>query len=143
MKSILVTFPGGKKVDAAFDGFVVHTDQSREHDGDGSAPEPFALFLASLATCAGLYALAFCRARSLSTDGLRLTQHNTFDAHGQLQRVHMTITLPRDFPARLTGAICTAVGACKVKKALGTPPELLVDTALAGARAHEDDGRTA
>jgi putative redox protein len=72
--SIHVTFPGGKRVDADFGTQVVKTDQSREHGGEGTAPEPFDLFLASLATCAGLYVLGFCNARGLSTDGIELTQ---------------------------------------------------------------------
>ncbi len=37
------------------------TDQGVEHGGGGAAPEPFDLFLASLGTCAGLYALRFCQ----------------------------------------------------------------------------------
>ncbi len=39
---------------------------------DGAAP--FDLFLASIATCAGIYALGYCRARQLSTEGLAVTQ---------------------------------------------------------------------
>ena len=64
---INVTFPGGKRVDAPFDGCVLHTDQSPEHGGQGAAPEPYDLFLASLATCAGAYGLGLCQARGLST----------------------------------------------------------------------------
>jgi putative redox protein len=45
---IIVTFPGGKRVDAQAGEFTLRTDQSRDHGGDGSAPEPFTLFLASL-----------------------------------------------------------------------------------------------
>ena len=62
------TFPGGKRVDAQADGFLLHTDQPRERGGEGSAPEPFTLFLASLGTCAGLYVLGFCQTRNIRTD---------------------------------------------------------------------------
>jgi hypothetical protein len=45
--SIRVHFAGGKRVDADLGEHVVNTDQSHEHGGDGTAPEPFDLFLAS------------------------------------------------------------------------------------------------
>ena len=60
-----IRFPGGKKVDAVYKGFTVKTDQPRGEGGDGSAPEPFDLFLASIGTCAGIYALSFCQARGV------------------------------------------------------------------------------
>ena len=43
---MIVSFPGGKRVDASFDGFRVETDQSEKNGGAGAAPEPFELFLA-------------------------------------------------------------------------------------------------
>ncbi|HEX3531204.1 MAG TPA: FAD-dependent oxidoreductase [Thermoanaerobaculia bacterium] len=70
--SLKVTFPGGVAVNAEYKGQIIHTDQPREHGGGGTAPTPFDLFLASLGTCAGFYALRFCQERSLPTDGLGL-----------------------------------------------------------------------
>ena len=49
-----IRFPGNKKVNADFDGFSLATDQPIEAGGDGSAPAPFDLFLASIGTCAGI-----------------------------------------------------------------------------------------
>src|SRR5690349_20320652 len=72
MRSMTVTFPGGKRVDARYDGFTIHTDQSPEGGGEGSAPQPFDLFLASIATCAGIYVKSYCDARAIATQGLEL-----------------------------------------------------------------------
>ena len=55
MSTMIVTFPGGKRVDAEYGGFTVRTDQPPQSGGEGSAPQPFDLFLASIATCAGIY----------------------------------------------------------------------------------------
>ena len=65
---IVISFPGGARVDADFGHLVVKTDQ------DGSAPSPFALFLASLGTCAGIYVLSFCQQRGLPTEDIRIRQ---------------------------------------------------------------------
>ena len=35
---ITMNFPGGKRVDALFDGFQVKTDQPKEEGGEGTAP---------------------------------------------------------------------------------------------------------
>ena len=127
MSSIHVTFPGGKRVDAIVEGRVLHTDQSREHGGDGSAPEPFHLFLGSLATCAGIYVLGFCQARGIATDGITLDQENTFDERGKLVSVRLDIHLPPDFPEKYVGAVRAAALGCKVKKVLADPPQIEVD----------------
>ena len=49
---IQVGFPGGQRVDARVRGFTIATDQSPEQGGDASAPQPYDLFLSSIATCA-------------------------------------------------------------------------------------------
>src|SRR5512140_2369253 len=68
---IEISFPGGKRVDAQFGPHLIRTDQSAEAGGEGSAPEPYSLFLASLGTCAGIFVLSFCQKRGLATEGLR------------------------------------------------------------------------
>ncbi|MCK5331318.1 MAG: osmotically inducible protein OsmC, partial [Candidatus Marinimicrobia bacterium] len=58
-----ITFPGGKKINAEYNGQIIKTDQAVASGGNGSAPEPFDLFLASIGTCAGIYVLGFCQQR--------------------------------------------------------------------------------
>jgi len=54
---MIIDFPGGARVDAHFGPYTVATDQPPAGGGEGSAPTPFAVFLASLGTCAGIYVL--------------------------------------------------------------------------------------
>ena len=63
-----ITFPGGARVDANFGGMTVKTDQPVQGGGQGSAPTPFATFLASIGTCAGIYVLGFCQQRGIPTE---------------------------------------------------------------------------
>ncbi|HEX2678777.1 MAG TPA: OsmC family protein [Polyangiales bacterium] len=121
-----VTFPGGKRVDARIAGKIIHSDQSVEHGGEGSAPEPFDLFLSALATCAGLYILGFCQARQLPIDGIKLVQRNHFDESSHLVHIDLEIVLPDDFPEKYRAAIVRAAAGCKVKKTLAAPPEFVV-----------------
>jgi putative redox protein len=48
-----ITFPGNKKVNSTYKGYTVQTDQPVAEGGDGTAPEPFDLFLSAIGTCAG------------------------------------------------------------------------------------------
>ncbi len=124
---LVVRFAGGRRVDVAGPGFVIHTDQSIAHGGEGTAPEPFDTFLAALGACAGAYVAAFCAARSIPLDGVRIDERCTFDATGKrLERVEMTLVLPSSFPQRHRAGVRAAVDACKVKKTLLAPPVLEV-----------------
>ncbi len=137
---IEVTFPGGKLVDAKIGDFTIRTDQPRELGGEASFPAPFELFLSSLATCAGIYALGFCQARGLSTEGLGLVQRHEYDAAGKrLLKVRLELTLPAGFPETHRAAIVRAVENCKVKKAIAEAPAFEVAVAggpTASAAAH-------
>ena len=130
-----ISVPGGKRVDSSFEGFVVKTDQPQKAGGDGSAPAPFELFLASIGTCAGIYVLAFCQARSIPAEGICLVQTSERDREsGRLTHVQIEIQLPPEFPEKYRDAVCRAADLCAVKKAIAAPPEFQV-TSLVGKRA--------
>ena len=124
-----VTFPGGKRVTAAFGGFEIATDQSVKNGGQGTAPEPFDVFLASLATCSGIYVLGFCQKRNIPYDGLRLIQSwDRDDKTKLLTTVRITIEVPSDFPEKYRSALIRVASQCTVKKTIESPPEFVVET---------------
>ena len=47
--------------------------QSKNEGGDGTAPEPYDLFLASIGTCAGVYVVIFCQERGIDTSQIKMT----------------------------------------------------------------------
>jgi ribosomal protein S12 methylthiotransferase accessory factor len=126
-----VTFPGGARVDAQFGPYTVKTDQPAHAGGEGSAPAPFALFLASLATCAGIYVLGFCQQRGLPTDGIQLVQRTERDPRtGLIGKVHMDIQVPPTFPGKYHEALIRAASQCAVKRHLEAPPTFDVRTVI-------------
>jgi len=133
MDDMEITFPGGKKVDARVGPHVVRTDQPVESGGEGSAPAPFSLFLASIGTCAGIYVLGFCRKRGIATDGIRLVQRARFDPEsGVLAGVDVDVVVPPAFPAQYRDALVRVAEQCAVKKAIQAQPEFAVRTVVAG-----------
>jgi ribosomal protein S12 methylthiotransferase accessory factor len=127
-----ITFPGGARVDARFSGFTVKTDQPAQGGGTGSAPTPFATFLASIGTCAGIYVLGFCKQRGLPTEGLKLMQRMETDrATGMVGKIALEIQLPPGFPDKYKTAVIKSAEQCAVKKHLEHPPVFEVTTTAA------------
>lgn len=132
MEDIEITFPGGKRVDALVGAYVVHTDQPVDAGGEGTAVAPFDLFLAALGTCTGLYVLAFCQARGISTDGLSLRQRVEINPATKLPNgIRIEVRLPSSFPEKYRTAVLRAAEGCKVKKTIAAAPS--IDVALAPA----------
>jgi putative redox protein len=99
---------------------------------EGTAVAPFDLFLAALGTCTGLYVLAFCQARGISTDGLSLRQRVEINPATKLPNgIRIEVRLPSSFPEKYRTAVLRAAEGCKVKKTIAAAPS--VDVALAPA----------
>lgn len=128
--NVNVTFPGGKKVDSQIGGgLVISTDQSPERGGEGSAPEPFDLFLASIASCAGIFALNFCHSRDLPTEGMNLSMRCIKDPEKKLfSKMILNLELPQDFPEKYRKSIVRAMELCAVKKHMMDAPEFDIVT---------------
>lgn len=125
--SIKVHFPGNKKVHAESNGFTIETDQPLKAGGDGTAPAPFELFLASLATCAGIYVKSFCDARSLDSTGITIDQSIKWDsAKNKIGEIIIDIKVPEDFPEKYHEALIRSADQCAVKKTIQDPPEFEV-----------------
>ena len=123
-KIIDVTFPGGLKVDAQIGDVKIPSDQPVSAGGDNSAPQPFELFLASLATCAGVYAVSFCRSREIDTEGMTLTMSCDFDPEvKRYTKMAIHLHLPDSFPEKHKKAIIRSMDLCTVKKHMLNPPE--------------------
>lgn len=130
---MVIDFPGGARVDAHFGPYTVKTDQPVQGGGEGSAPSPFALFQASLATCAGIYVLNFCRQRDLPTEGIRLVQRTVPDpGTGMVGRVELEILVPPTFPEKYHDALVRTASQCTVKKHIEHPPAFSVKTVVEG-----------
>lgn len=130
-KIINVSFPGGKRVDAQIGETVIKTDQSLKNGGAESAPKPFQLFLASIATCTGIYALEFCLTRKLSVEGLSLKMSCDREPEGKLYtRMIIDLRLPDGFPDKLVPAIIRSMDLCAVKKHIGNAPEFIIQTTM-------------
>ncbi len=123
-----ISFPGGKRVKAKIGEFEILTDQSKKSGGDASAPEPFDLFIASIATCAGIFALGFCQSRDISTEGMNLLMSCVRNEKKKMiSRITLHLTLPSDFPEKYHSGIIRSMEQCTVKKHMLDAPEFVIE----------------
>jgi putative redox protein len=132
---MIIDFPGGSRVDAHFGPYTVATDQPPA----GTAPTPFAVFLSSIGTCAGIYVLGFCRQRNLPTDGIRILQRIHSDPFsGMVQQIDLEIQVPPEFPEKYRDSLIRSAELCAVKKHLENPPAFNISTRVASVLAAAD-----
>lgn len=123
---IEVFFEGKKGVNARVRQHIVKTDQPVQAGGDDAAVTPFELFLASLATCAGIYIKGFCDQRGIPTDGIKIVQKHEFNEKGMASSVVLEIRVPKDFPEKYVPSLVSVAGLCKVKQHFAAPPAVSV-----------------
>ena len=127
---IKITFPGGKKVNAEFNGFIVRTDQPVKEGGENSAPAPYDYFLSSLGTCAGIYVLSFCQERKIPTGDISLVQRIEYgkreDGRTFIEKILLEIMVPPAFPEKYHKALIKVADQCAVKKTIMNPPPIEV-----------------
>jgi ribosomal protein S12 methylthiotransferase accessory factor len=123
-----IDFPGGQRVNASFQGFTVKTDQPVDSGGEGSAPEPFSLFLSSIGTCTGIYVLRFCQERNLPLDELKLVLSAHWNEETKLiDTITITIHTGSSFPEKYKSTLIKVAKLCTVKRQLETPPDIAVE----------------
>jgi ribosomal protein S12 methylthiotransferase accessory factor len=124
-----IFFPGGKRVYANYGGFTIETDQPVRGGGEGTAPAPSDLLLASIGTCAGIYALGFMQQRGIDPAGAKLVMRPQYNpAVGLIDHIELELTTPPGFPDKYRDAVINAIELCAVKKHLAQPPAFSVTT---------------
>ncbi len=122
-REMTVIFPGGSRISAQYKGFLIETDQPVYSGGEGTAPAPFDLFLASIATCSGYYVLSFCQKRGIPTEKayLKMTAKRN-PGTKRIEKISIAIQLPPEFPEKYRQAVLRAVDTCSVKEHILNPP---------------------
>ncbi len=123
-KQIEILFPGNKRVDARLGAFTVQTDQLKRNGGDETAVQPFDLFFISLATCAGISALEYCRENRLPEEGLavRLVA-SRHPRESRYDKVRIEVTPPEGLAKDQIERLLEAAGNCSVKRHIVHPPQ--------------------
>ena len=116
-----IVAPG--KVDAHFGDFTLRTDHPPAGDREGRAPEPFAIFLASLGTCAASFVAHELMEMNLPCEGVRIVQRQAFDESDHtIPAFRFEIEVPYVLPDAARAALLEAAEHCTVKRVMQACP---------------------
>lgn len=123
-----ITLPGGKKSYVHINGFKFETDLSIEKGGEGTAPDPYNMFLASIGSCVGVFVANFCDSHDISKDDITIAQNIDVDPDTNLlNKIDTVIHLPKSFPEKYRKACLKVATQCFVKKSIQGTPEFSMD----------------
>jgi len=123
-----VRLDGAKRVSTRIGNHEILTDQSVKAGGEDTAPAPFDLFLASIATCAGFFVQSYCANKQIDTAGIGIKLNTRRDPTSKkITTFVITIEIPPNLPAHLHKTLCKVAAQCAVTKTIESQPEFIVE----------------
>ncbi len=126
--ALKVTLDSGKLVSTQVGDHLIVTDQPEKQGGTNSAPAPYDLFLASIATCAGFYVQSYCENKNIDPSGIEITLDVTRNEKKSINGFVTTIHLPVEMPEKLHAVLKKVAAQCAVKKTIMNNPAFTVET---------------
>ncbi len=102
-------------------------DQPVEEGGQDQGITPVEMFVASLGTCVGYFAVRFCQRHNIQTDGLKISME--WDYAEQPHRVGaitVHLNLPADLEPTMKARLQKVLEGCTVHQSLIHPPKITV-----------------
>lgn len=129
---IHVEYLGNAQFEAETRGHKLICDQPLDNHGDDEGMTPPELLLASVATCAGYYAVQYLKARNLSTAGVRVhVSAGKAQQPARMDQFKVEIEAPSATDPQHLEGVRRSAEKCLVKNTLMHPPsiEIAVNTA--------------
>src|SRR4030042_982555 len=109
-------------------GHEVFTDQHQAEGGTDKAMTPAELFIASLGTCIGVYAVRFCKRHNLPTEGLKILMDWTVVKDPwRIGSIKADIHYPHDISDHEKKGLLRMAEACFVHETILHKPEIVVE----------------
>jgi len=125
---LLVNYLGNVQFEAETRGHKLICDQPFDSKGDDEGMTPPELLLASLATCAGYYAVEYLKARSLPKEGLRVRiWAEKAKNPARLGKFRIDVEAPGLTDPHHIEGVKRSVEKCLIKNTLLVTPEIEVD----------------
>jgi uncharacterized OsmC-like protein len=121
---VSATYLGGSKFEAEARGHRVICDQPVDNGGADEGMTPPEFLLASLATCAGYYAMRYLRTRGLPTEGIKIRVTAQKAAQpARLASFAIEVTAPGVYERHEAG-LFRALKACLIHNTLTGGPKI-------------------
>ena len=106
----------------------VRTDQHEKEGGTDQAMTPAELFIASLGTCIGVYAVRFCKRHNLPTEGMKVLMDWTVVKDPvRIGSIKAELRYPHNIPETERKGLLRMAEACFVHETILHKPEITVE----------------
>lgn len=124
MSLLELTFPGGHRTKSTIGGFEINTDYPKRLGGKESAPEPWYVFLASLASCQGIHIRNYCAEHNLPYEKIKVTLEPIVSESDPdwFTDFNLELLLPEGFPKEHIEPMLYAAESCRVVQHLCVHP---------------------
>jgi len=123
-----ISYTGGMRFDAQTQTHTIIVDQPKEGGGQDAGPTPPELFVASLGSCIGVYALWFCQKRKIPYEGMKVnvTWSKSTTPPARVDLIEAKIELPQGCPEEHKAALIESVEKCMVHNSIIHAPEITI-----------------
>ncbi len=127
-KEVTVEHLGGVQFEIKARQHSILCDQPPEKKGEDRGMTPPELMLASLASCAAFYAIAYLRKKELPTEGTRVrVTAEQVKAPARLDNFHITVELPPGLGEEHCRGAEDSVHHCLIHNTLLQPPSIALE----------------
>ena len=127
MSSVTVRHLEADRFTIAVGPHTLIVDQPVEAGGEGSAPTPTELFVASLASCVAHYARRYLARHDLPTEGLEVTaSYEIGKSPARVSDVQLQLRVSDAVPVERRDALLAVASHCTVHNSLTHPPSVQV-----------------
>ena len=126
MAEMQVEYKGGWEFRADSRSHSIIIDLPAQMKGEDKGMTPPELFIASLASCVGVYVVDYCKAQNISTDGLKVVA-NYEDVEGgpaRIGKISLEIVMPGGVPQEHRNPLMKMAAQCKVHNTICTLPDI-------------------
>ncbi|MFH1454139.1 MAG: OsmC family protein [Armatimonadota bacterium] len=103
---------------------------AKPREGEDYPISPPELFISSLASCIGIYAVDFLARRGVKTEGLEVEadfEKITEDGKTRLDNIKIKLTLPEKLDEKYSNAFLKVIDACLVHETIRRNPEIKIE----------------
>lgn len=122
-----IAYKGGKKFIATCRGQQIIIDLPVEQEGNDEGMTPPETFIASLASCMGVYVLNYCRNVKINPNNMLLSvSWDKASNPARINNIKVEIRLPKMLDQERREALIKVAEHCLVHNTIHTPPKLEV-----------------
>ena len=123
---MVLDYKGGFEFTASSRGHSVTIDLPPAMKGEDKGMTPPELFVASLASCVGMYVLFYCNGQNLPTEGMKIIANyeDSPEKPARIGKITLEICIPAGVPEEHRGPLMQMAHQCKVHNSICTAPEI-------------------